>query len=360
MAPIRLYAVAPGLLGAALVLAGCEANTAPNTELIRPVQVQHVDFKSAEQVRDFVGVVRARHETDLGFRVGGKIVTRLVDAGDSVRKGDVVARLDPDDFELQVASAKAALAAAKSSLVQASADFERFAILRRQGFATIADYDRKKAAMDEAEGRVEQAQRAFDLVGNQLSYADLKADSDGVVTATLAEPGQVVTAGQTVIRLAHSGQKEAVIALPETWLGQVQQAKAEVRLWSNAGRAYEARLRELSPQADPATRTYAARFTILDADDDMALGMTATVSLARSGDDPIARLPLSAVLDRGAGPIVYVVDRRGALTARPVIVSAYENDAALVTSGLHDGEAIVTLGVQKLQAGEKVRVIEAR
>ncbi|HEY5964672.1 MAG TPA: efflux RND transporter periplasmic adaptor subunit, partial [Xanthobacteraceae bacterium] len=188
---------------------------------------------------------------------------------------------------------------------------------------------------------------------------DLKANADGVITATRAEPGQVVAVGQAVVQLAHRGEKEAVVALPETWLGDVRQTQAKVRLWSDGDRTYQARLRELSPQADPATRTYAARFTILDADDATAYGMTATVTLSRPGEESVARLPLSSVLNRGHGPSVFVVDDGGALTLRNVTVAAFDGDVALVTSGVSNGDRIVTLGVQKLEAGLKVRAIQA-
>src|SRR6266568_189700 len=277
-------------LAALLVLAGCEANTAPAIKAERPVQVQRVAFENEATSREFVGVVRARYETDLGFRVAGKIVTRVVNVGDRVNAGDVVAQLDPRDLGLQVESAEAELAAATSNLVQAAADLERYTTLKGKGFASIADFDRKKAANDEAEGRLERARRSLDLARNQLGYADLKADADGVITATLAEAGQVVAIGQAVARLAHRGEKEAVVALPETWLGEARKSNATVRLWSERERSFEATLRELSPQADAASRTYAARFTIKDADDSVAFGMTATVTLARASNASVTRL----------------------------------------------------------------------
>jgi RND family efflux transporter MFP subunit len=358
----RLPAAGRPLLAAfaaALFLAGCQAETAPAPKVERPVQVQRVTFESAAASREFVGVVRARYETDLGFRVGGKIVARLVNVGDRVRAGDVIARLDPQDLTLQVESAEAELTAATSNLTQAATDLQRYTTLKARGYAAIADFDRKQAANDEAEGRLARARRALDLARNQLAYSELKANADAVVTATPAEAGQVVAIGQPVVRLAHLGEKEAVVALPETWLAEAQHAQATVRLWSDRDRSCQAKLRELSPPSDPATRTFAARFTILDADDSIAFGMTATVNLARVHDAPVARVPLAAVLNRGTGPVVFVVDDAGSLGTRAVKVASFTSDAALVTTGLTEGERIVTLGVQKLEPGLKVRTIEA-
>jgi RND family efflux transporter MFP subunit len=345
-------------LAALLLLAGCNANTAPAPRSERPVQVQRVSFESESAAREFVGVVRARYETDLGFRVAGKVVARVVNVGDRVKAGDVVARLDPQDLKLQAESAQAEHAAAASNLAQATTDLERYTTLRARGYASVADFDRKKWTRDEAEGRLGRARRALELARNQLAYTDLEADADGIITATLAEPGQVVAIGQPVARLAHRGEKEAVVALPETWLSEARAATATVKLWSDRTRSYQATLRELSPQADPASRTYAARFTIKDADDSVALGMTASVTLARSSKTPVARLPLAAILNRGSGPLVYTVDDGGALVQRPVTIASFNEDSALVTSGIQAGDKVVTLGVQKLEAGLKVRTIE--
>jgi RND family efflux transporter MFP subunit len=359
----RLRAVAPILAVIALApaLAACnDAATSATATAIRPVQVQRVVFAPADENREFAGVVRARYETDLGFRVAGKMVARLVNVGDRVRAGDVVARLDPRDLQLQVESADAELTAATSSLAQAAADELRYQNLRTRGYAAVADYERKKAAKDEAEGRVERAHRALDLAHNQLAYTDLKADADGVITATLAEAGQVVALGQAVARLAHRGEMEAVVALPETRLAEARQSDASVRLWSDPNRRFSARLRELSPQADATTRTYAARFTIENPDDAVALGMTATVVLSHATDTMVAKVPLAAILNRGTGPTVYRVDDTGVLERRPVTMSSFNEVAALITSGLEDGDQIVTLGVQMLQGGQKVRAIMGR
>jgi RND family efflux transporter MFP subunit len=340
------------------LLAACDQATSALPQTERPVQVERVAFQAEAAGHDFVGVVRARRETDLGFRVAGKIISRNVSVGDVVHAGDVVARVDPVDLELQVRSAEAELAAATSNLADASADEARYGNLKTRGAAAVADYDHKKAARDEAIGRLERAQRALDLARNQLAYAELKADVDGVITATLAESGQVVAIGQAVARLAHHGEMEAAVALPETWLERARSSRALVRLWSDPKRQFAAHLRELSPQADSATRTYAARFTIDNPDQTVALGMTATLTLSLGAQAPSAKLPLAAILNRGKGPTVYVVDPSGVLELRPVTVASFSEDAALVTAGVNDGERVVTLGVQKLEPGQKVRAID--
>lgn len=343
------------------LLVACEDPAVPSSAKVeRPVQVQRVAFENETATREFVGVVRARYETDLGFRVAGKMIERVVNVGDRVHAGAVVARLDRQDLKLQVESADAELAAATSSLQQATADLERYAALKTRNWVSGADFDRKKAAKDEAEGRLERAQRSLDLARHQFDYADLKADADGVITAALAEPGQVVAIGQPVVRLAHHGEREAVVALPETWLSEARSSRASVQLWSGPERQFSARLRELSPQADAVTRTYAARFTIEDPGESVALGMTAIVTLSHTSGILAAKLPLAAVINRGTGASVYVVDKADTLELRPVRVASFTEDSALITSGVRNGDRVVTLGVQKLNAGQKVHAIDQR
>jgi RND family efflux transporter MFP subunit len=284
---------------------------------------------------------------------------RTINVGDTVHAGDVVAQLDTQDLNLQMESAQAELAAATSNLADASAEEARYANLKARAAVAAADYDHKKAAKDEAIGRLERARRALDLANNQLAYADLKVDVDGVITTTLAEPGQVVALGQPVARIAHHGEMEALVALPETALGDARKSDASVQLWSDPGKSFKARLRELSPQADATTRTYAARFTIEEPNDAVALGMTATVRLTHPSNAQVAKLPLSAILNRGTGPAVYLVDASGALELRPVTVATFNEKVALVTSGIQNGDEVVTLGVQKLVAGTQVRTVDA-
>ena len=341
------------------LLAACsDQATSATPKAERPVQIARVAFAPEQASRELVGVVRARHETDLGFRVAGKIMTRSINVGDTVHAGDVVAQLDPRDLNLQAESGQAEFTAATSNLADASAEEARYANLKARAAVAAADYDHKKAAKDEAIGRLERARRALDLAANQLAYAELKVDVDGVITATPAEPGQVVNLGQPVARIAHHGEVEALVALPETALGEARKSDASVQLWSDPGKRFKARLRELSPQADATTRTYAARFTIEEPGDAVALGMTATVRLTHPSTAQVAKLPLSAILNRGTGPSVYLVDAAGALELRPVTVASFSENAALVTSGIANGDQVVTLGVQKLVPGTQVRTVD--
>lgn len=354
--------------GSAFLLAGCGGESPANAQakdaapavVARPVQVTKVAFRPREAEKSFVGVVRARREIDLAFRVGGKVVQRRVEVGDRVAPGDVVARLDPEDLKLELQSAQAELAAATANLAQTTAEDTRYRSLTAKGAASNADLDRKALAKEEAVGRLERAKRSLELAENRLSYADLVADAAGVVVAAAAEPGQVVASGQTIVRVARLDEKEAVVSLPETALADARDADAFVSLWAEPGRRIPAHLRELSPQADATSRTYPARFTLKNADTTVALGMTATVTLRPKGQQEVARLPLSALIDRGHGPQVFVVEGEGrTLAARPVEIAAYTGDEVLVASGVAAGEEVVTLGVQTLLPGQKVRVAAA-
>jgi len=355
MWPHRSHFSPAASLGAAILLAACQAKTETAQRADRPVQVQSVRYEEQDGTREFVGVVRARHESGLGFRVGGKILTRLANVGDSVHAGQVLAQLDSDDLGLQVETARAELTAAQVNLDQAVADFDRYAVLKARGFASAADYDRKSAAKGEAEGRRARAARALELSRKQISYADLVAVADGVITETAAEPGQIVPVGQPVMKLAHGGEKEALVFVPENGLHDIDNSRATITLWSEKGAAHAARLRELSPQADPTTRTYAARFSFLDRGEAAALGMTASVTLHVRNETRAAKLPLSAILNQGKGASVYVVDPAGALRLRSVDISAFTESSAIVTGGVADGEMVVTLGVHKLEPGMRVR-----
>lgn len=360
-APGRLRFGGLGLL--LLTLTGC-GDSAPAQNAgppPRPVQVTTVAFRPSEADRTFVGVIRARRESDLSFRVGGKVVQRLVDVGDRVKAGQVIARMDPEDLRLELQSAEAEFSAARANLAQTTSEDKRYSTLTQRGFASTADQERKGLAKEEAVGRLDRAQRALDLARNKLAYADLVSTVDGVVVSTSAEPGQVVSSGQTVARVAPLDEKEAVVALPETALALARASEARVTLWAEPGRGIPAKLRELSPQADATTRTYAARFSLEGADDTVALGMTATVTLRPAGTAQVVSLPLSAVFDKGLGPHVFVVDPASkAIAARPVAVVGYTDRAVLVAGGLSTGESVVAMGAQTLEPGRVVRTVSAQ
>src|SRR5262245_50910607 len=333
-----------------------EVNSTPPT---RPVLAQQVRYEPAVENRSFVATVRPRIESDLGFRVAGKVARRLVEVGETVKAGQVLATLDEVDLGLQFDQAQAELQAAKGSQMQADAELKRNKTLRKSGWTTDADLERQHAIADEADSRVLRAERAVSLAGNALAYASLRADADGVVTATAVEPGQVVAAGQMAIRMARLEEKEAVVAVPEALVDRIAKGAAKVSLWSEPDRVYDARLRELSPGADAATRTYQARFSILGAGEDVRFGMTATVILSDPASGQVARLPLSAVIDEGKGPALFVVDRKtGSLQHKPVEVVGYEARDVLVKGGVGDGEWVVALGTQKLDTAQKVRVVD--
>lgn len=356
--PLALVAAAACL---ALGLAGCTDSAAEQeAKPDRPVLVTKVHFEDIVPERTFVATIRPRVESDIGFRVGGKVARRLVQVGDKVTPGTPLAELDATDLHLQAEQAEAELHAARTALAQAEAEEKRSTELRRRGWASEAAFDRQKAAAAEARSRLARAERSVELTRNNLSYATLTADTDGVVTATLVEPGQVVAAGQTAIRVARLGEKEAIVAVPETLLARVRQGEATVTLWSDPDRRYAARLRELSPAADPTTRTYLARFSMPDAGDEVAFGMSATLTVRGGTGEKAARLPLSALFNQGSGPALWVVDREtGSVALKPVTVARYDAREVLVTGGVEEGDEVVALGVQKLDPAQKVRVVEA-
>jgi RND family efflux transporter MFP subunit len=343
----------------AVTLAGCNDSVAQKAEPTRPVLVATAHYEAESPERSFVGTIRPRIEADMGFRVPGKVAKRLVEVGESVDIGQPLATLDEIDLKLQAEQADAELHAATGVLAQAAAAETRAKDLRVKGWTTDAQLDQAKAAADEARARLNRAERSVDLTKNSLSYATLLADSRGVVTATLIEPGQVVASGQTAIRVARFGEKEAVVAIPETLLGRAKEGTATVTLWSEPGKTYAAKLREVAPSADPATRTYLAKFSLPGADDRVSLGMTATLTLADPATQRVARLPLSALFNEGGNPSFYVVDDKGEVTLKPVTVKAYESNDVVISGGVDEGAKVVALGVQKLEPAQKVRVVSS-
>src|SRR5664279_6594281 len=260
----------------AIALAGCNEPVAQKAAPGRPVLVTEVHYEPQSPERSFVGIIRPRIETDMGFRVPGKVAKRLVEVGQTVDVGQSLAAFDEGGLKLQAEQAQAEFRAATGVLAQAAASEQRAKDLRATGWTTDAQMDQARAAADEARARLNRAERSVELTNNSLSYATLVADTRGVVTATLIDAGQVVASGQTAVRVARFAEKEAVVAIPETLVGRAKDGVASVSLWSEPDKKYAAKLREIAPNADPATRTYQAKFSLPGAGEPVSLGMTAT------------------------------------------------------------------------------------
>src|SRR6185295_8818120 len=343
----------------AVALVGCNEKVAEKSAPGRPVLVATVHYEAESPERSFVGTIKPRIETDMGFRVPGKVAKRLVEVGQTVEIGQPLATLDEVDLKLQAEQSVAEQTAATGVLAQAAAAEQRAKDLKAKGWTTDAQMDSSRAAADEARARLNRAERALELSKNSLSYATLVADARGVVTATLIEPGQVVATGQASIRVARFAEKETVVAIPETLVGRAKSGAASVTLWSEPDKKYAAKLREIAPTADPSTRTYLAKFSLPEADDKVSLGMTATLTLSDAETARVARVPLSALFSQGGDPSLYVVDSTGEVTLKPVAVKAYESGDVVITGGVDEGAKVVVLGVQKLDPSQKVRVVSS-
>ncbi|MGE0802141.1 MAG: efflux RND transporter periplasmic adaptor subunit [Lautropia sp.] len=346
---------------AALLLAAC-SKPAPVAyeEPPRPVRTTVIAATPVVDAWALAGEVRPRIEIRYGFRVGGRLIERKVEVGDRVVAGELLARLDPQDLQPQLDAQRAQQEAARTELALARAELARSERLRAGNFVSDANVDRQRAQVDAAKARLEAAAAQVNQARNSIGFQQLKADSAGVVTAIDAEAGQVVAVGQSVVRVANAGDVEVVINVPEQSLGRVRAAKSwQVTLSGLPGRQWPAMLRELSPAADPASRTYAARLSLAGALDDVALGMSA-VATANGEAAAQIRVPLTALHSRDGGAKVWIVDPASAtVRARPIETGALLDDAVVVVKGLAGGETVVTAGANLLREGQKVRVAAA-
>ncbi|MEI7464251.1 MAG: efflux RND transporter periplasmic adaptor subunit [Burkholderiales bacterium] len=365
-APIRLSLRIWRYLPSALLLAACT----PATEPVAPVQAVYVtpvrhDMGEAE--RHLSGTVGARFESELSFRIGGKITLRSVDVGQTVRQGQVLARLDEADLQLGLDVASEQWRASQVESEQASSDAARFRRLLSDGSVGAADLERQQARADAAAARLAQARSQFDLSRRRIGYAALTAPFDGVVTALRFEAGQVIAEAQPLITLARPSALDVVVDVPESLAPELQSYQAVARLTAHAGngavRPLELRLRELAPTASAATRTFRARYTITTpgvssaSSAGLRLGNTVELLLSRGNTVASARLPLGAVLSVTQSPTVWVVDpNAGTLTQSPVEVLSQTNDTVRVR-GLAEGTLVVSVGAQKLDAAMKVRAV---
>ena len=341
----------------ALMGVGCEKRQEedPRTlpELVRITKPS----ASSESNQLFTGVVTARVQSDLGFRVSGKITQRLVDVGESVRAGQPLMRIDNTDYAHAITTQAEGVAAAKARADQAAADEARYRGLVTTGAISASTYDQIKAASDTARAQLTAAEAQEKIARDQGDYSVLLADADGTVVETLAEPGQVVSAGQTVIRLAHAGPCEASVFLPETMRPRLG-SLARATLFGKSG-SVPARLRQLSDSADPLTRTFEARYVLGGVGAQTPLGATVTIQLTGSGTEESLIVPNAAISDRGSGPGVWILNRNNlTVSFRPVAILRIGEEDTYLNSGLKPGEEIVALGAHLLHEGQQVRVDE--
>jgi RND family efflux transporter MFP subunit len=348
------------VFAAVLVLAAC-GQTPPAPQIVRPVQLTQVSAGNTADTAVFAGEVKPRHEAELGFRIGGKIVARNVDVGARVKKGQQLARLDASDVGLQAEAAKAQVAATETELKFAQAELDRYQNLYREKFISASALDGKRNTRDANRAKYEQAKANLAVAQNQASYAVLVAGEDGVVTAVNAEPGQVVAAGQAVVRIAREDEREVAISVPENRIGELTSARElVVATWANRGKVYRARVREVAPAVDPTTRTFAVRVSILDADASVQWGMTASVGVVTANAGSAALLPLTSIYHEDGKPAVWRFDpQTGEVNLAQVSIGQYREDGVVVTSGVANGDWIVAAGVHKLIPGQIVRPYDA-
>jgi multidrug efflux system membrane fusion protein len=353
----RVVALVLAMMSAALV-AAC-SKPVGKVEEIRPVRAIRIVADRVDAVAEFSGEVRARVESGLGFRVGGKVVSRAVEVGTTVRRGQPLMRLDPQDLQLAQAQANAGLKSAQSNRDLALAELKRHQELRDKNFVSQAVLDVKETAYKATQASFDQAQAAYRNQANQAGYATLVSDVDGVVTSVNAEAGQVVAAGTPVVRVAQADEKEIVIGIPEDKVDEVRRiGDVSVRTWAKPDERFPGRIREISPVADSATRTYTAKVSIPNAPASVKLGMTAYVSFSDKSPGTVIKVPLTALFHGKSGSAVWVVES-GAVRLVPVQVAGAVGNEIVLAGGVSPGHTIVTAGVNLLKPGQKVKILGA-
>lgn len=350
----------PILIVTVMALPACNRQEV-HTE-VRPVRTITVQARPLEDAYRAVGEVRARYESELSFRVPGKVLARLVDVGAEVTKGDVLAKLDPQDYENRLRTAEAEVASTEAALTEAQSDEGRKAKLLKDGWTPRATYDSVLQKLRIAEARLTAAKANLELSRDQLRYTELKADFDGVITAAGAEPGQNVAPGQMVVKLARPHEMDGVFNIAETLFAHGAEDKPAVVVWplSNPGLQIEGEVREISPVADAATRTYTVKVTLKSPPPQLRLGMS-LAGQVKNTSNHVVQLPLSALSDKASLPAVWVVSPGSSGVAlRTVTIARYETNSVIIASGLTDGEVVVTAGVNTLREGQRVQLAGAQ
>lgn len=345
----------PATLITLLVACGGAEEVRPQA---RPAMVVH-PLPAAELLDTYPGEVRARLESELAFRIGGKVAKRLVDVGDRVKAGQPLAELDPQDVRLQLEAAQAQVRAAQANLQLVRTERDRYKKLMERQLISRSQYDNAENLYRSGEARLQQIQAEFNVANNQAGYAVLRATQNGVIAKRMIEAGQVVAAGQTVFTLAAAGEREVLISLPEQGLERVKVGQpVEVELWSQAGERFPGRIRELAPSADPLSRTFAARVAFTEGKVSAELGQSARVFIRVAGEVPLA-VPLSALTAENGAPYVWVVEpKTSKLVRTPVRIGAYGEHSVPVLEGLSANDWVVAAGVQVLREGQWVRPVD--
>lgn len=344
----------------AILLAACGEPPVP-VEDVRSVRTLTVGATPTTASITYAGEVRARYESTLSFRVPGKITQRAVDVGTPVRAGQLLAQLDPKDLQLSESAAQAQVAAARAQAEVAELDYKRVKDLLAKGFISKAEYDRQETQLKATKAQAEAVVAQAAVQANQTAYARLVADADGVVTAVLAESGQVVSAGQPVVQIARKGEIEIAASIPEDQVKNLSVGQAvQVSLWTESGKSFAGRIRELSSAADPLARTYAARISVLQPPPEMKLRMTASVQFPLAGQPDLIHLPSPAMVTQGGKAGVWVVEPKSSTVQfNPVEFAGVEKNEVLVGAGLEAGDVVVTAGASYLHAGQKVKLLGA-
>ena len=344
-------------LGSLMLLPSCRSATGSDPRTDPPlVRTAIVQSTASAQTRSFTGTVAARVQSDLGFRVSGKVLERLVSSGQRVRRGQPLMRLDDADLRLALHAQEEAVVAAAARARQATDDEARDRNLAAEGVEPPAAYDRMRASAEAARAQLRAVKAQAEVARNTTGYAVLVADAAGVIVETLAEPGQVVGAGQPVVRLAHDGPREAVVQLPET-LRPMLGSSAQAALYGRAGVVVPTHLRELSSGADPLTRTFQAKYVLEGPLADAPLGATVSVVVPAEGARRDLRVPIGALFDAGGGPGVWtIVDEPTRVRWRPIEPHRLDDETVSVSAGLQEGDRVVSLGAHVLHEGQQVRL----
>lgn len=360
MSPIAALSPRLAALLTLLLLTACGPEP-PAPEAVRPAVTQRVTLESGGDRDRYTGEIHARYETQLAFRVAGKVVERAVELGDPVEKGQLLARLDARDMQLAAEAAEAAWRAARDQRDLAESEFRRAADLLARKLVSQSVYDARKADFEVARSRLQEAARQLQLRRNQLAYTQLRADHAGTITMVQIEPGQVVAAGQPALGFARAGERELWIDLPENRVDSVQTGQAvRVTLWALPKLEIPGVVREIASDADPASRTYRVRIRLQDPGPQVRLGMTGTAQLVSDAAGRVAVLPATSLYHDGDKPAVWVVDpKTGKVALQPVQIRRYRDNEVVLDGGLTGGELVVVKGAHKLHAGQQVRPVEA-